>query len=88
MEANNMKEQEQEQKKELTPMEEFLSHLKSVFGYYSPFGYHSVFGIRKIDEQYWLEKEKKSMVKSYNEGVEDGGFFGNGNDYFDRNFKK
>jgi hypothetical protein len=58
----------------VTPMQEFISHLKSNFGYTS------------LDDSFWLNKEKSKIVTAYNEGVEDGGFFGNGNDYFERNY--
>lgn len=57
-----------------TPMQEFLLHLKTNFGYTS------------LDDNFWLNKEKNKIVTAYNEGIEDGGFFGNGNDYFDRNY--
>ena len=70
----NVKEQEQNDNKEWTPMQEFISHLKTNFGYTS------------VDDSIWLNKEKSKIVTAYNEGVEDGGFFGNGNDYFERNF--
>jgi hypothetical protein len=57
-----------------TPMQEFISHLKSVLVNVN------------IDETFWLKKEKKEIVTAYNEGIEDDGLFGNGNDYFDRNY--
>lgn len=67
--------QEQEQnKQETTPMQEFINQLKANFGYTS------------VDDSIWLNKEKSKIITAYNEGVEDGGFFGNGNDYFERNF--
>lgn len=59
-----------------SPMQEFMLHLKKEFGYVS------------LNEDYWLEKEKNNIEKTYDEGVEDGGFFGNGKDYFSRTFKK
>jgi len=66
--------QEEKPTQELTPMQEFIQHLKTNFGYMS------------IDDSIWLNKEKSTIVTAYNEGVEDGGFFGNGSDYFERNF--
>jgi hypothetical protein len=66
--------EQQKPTQELTPMQEFIQHLKSNFGYIS------------IDDSIWLNKEKSKIVTAYNEGVEDGGFFGNGSDYFERNF--
>jgi hypothetical protein len=59
-----------------TPLQEFMSHLKKDFGYVS------------LNEEYWLQKEQKNIEKTYDEGVEDGGFFGNGKDFFARTFKK
>ena len=63
-----------ENNQQLTPMQEFINHLKTEFGY------------KSLDDSLWLNKEKSKIVTAYNEGVEDGGFFGNGNDYFERNF--
>lgn len=59
----------------LTPMQEFILHLQKNFGYKSD------------NDNFWLDKEQKIIQKAYDEGVEDGGFFGNGKDYFTRTFK-
>ena len=63
-----------QKKIELTPMQEFILHLQSHFGY------------KSADDNLWLEKENKALRKAYDEGVEDGGYFGNGKDYVDRTF--
>ena len=70
-----MSQQLNNENKELTPMQEFILHLQSHFGY------------KSVDDNIWLEKEHKVLRKAYDEGVEDGGFFGNGKDYVDRTFK-
>lgn len=59
----------------LTPMQEFILHLQTNFGYKSD------------NDSFWLDKEQKTIEKAYDEGVEDGSFFGNGKDYFTRTFK-
>ena len=56
-------------------MQEFILHLQKNFGYKSD------------NDNFWLDKERKIIQKAYDEGVEDGGFFGNGKDYFTRTFK-
>ena len=58
-----------------TPMQEFILHLQLNFGYKSD------------NDSFWLDKEQKTIEDTYDEGVEDGGFFGNGKDYFTRTFK-
>ena len=68
---DNMSEQN-----ELTPMQEFILHLQSQFGY------------KSLDDNIWFEKEQKALRKAYDEGIEDGGFFGNGKDYVDRTYIK
>jgi len=67
--------QQNKENQELTPMQEFIMHLQSHFGY------------KSVADIIWLEKENKALRKAYDEGVEDGGFFGNGKDYVDRTFK-
>ena len=56
-------------------MQEFILHLQLNFGYKSD------------NDSFWLDKEQKTIEDTYDEGVEDGGFFGNGKDYFTRTFK-
>jgi hypothetical protein len=70
---DNMSEQ-----KELTPMQEIIIHLQTKFG----------FNFSKEDFSFWLDKECKSLRKAYDEGIEDGGFFGIGKDYVDRTYMK
>jgi len=60
---------------ELTPMQELLIHLQAEFGFKSGDAFY-----------FWLEKESKALRKAYDEGAEDGGYFGNGKDYVDRTF--
>lgn len=67
--------QQKRDNRELSPMQEFLIHLKDKFGY------------KSADESnVWIEKEHKAIRKAYDEGVEDAGYFGNGKDYVDRTF--
>ncbi len=71
-----MSHQQNKENKELTPMQELLIHFEDKFGYRS--GH---------DFDFWIDKEKNALRKAYDEGVEDGGFFGNGKDYVDRTFE-
>ena len=68
--------QQNKSNNDLTPMQEFILHLQTNFGY------------KSIDENIWLDKEYNALRKAYDEGIEDGGFFGNGKDYVDRTFIK
>jgi hypothetical protein len=68
--------QQNKSNNDLTPMQEFILHLQTNFGY------------KSIDDNIWLDKEYNALRKAYDEGIEDGGFFGNGKDYVDRTFIK
>jgi len=68
--------QQNKSNNDLTPMQEFILHLQTNFGY------------KSIDDNIWIDKEKNALRKAYDEGIEDGGFFGNGKDYVDRTFIK
>jgi hypothetical protein len=72
-----MSQQPNKENKELTPMQELLIHFEDKFGYRSG-----------QDFNFWIDKEKNAFRKAYDEGIEDGGFFGNGKDYVDRTFIK
>jgi hypothetical protein len=65
----------EQQRQPQTPMQEFILHLQTNFGY------------KSVNDSFWLDKEQKTIENTYDEGVEDGGFFGNGKDYFTRTFK-
>ena len=66
------------EKKELTPMQEIIIHLQGKFEFKSS----------AEDFSFWLDKEYNALRKAYDEGIEDGGFFGNGKDYVDRTYMK
>jgi predicted component of type VI protein secretion system len=68
---------QQQDNREMTPMQELFVHLQDKFGFKSA-DYFS----------FWIEKEHKALRKAYDEGVEDAGYFGNGKDYVDRTFIK
>lgn len=72
---NENKLQLQKKNIELTPMQELLLHLQDKFGFKSGDAFN-----------FWLEKESNALRKAYDEGIEDGGYFGNGKDYVDRTF--
>jgi hypothetical protein len=66
---------QQQDNREMTPMQELFVHLQDKFGFKS-----------EDDFSFWIEKEHKALRKAYDEGVEDAGYFGNGKDYVDRTF--
>ena len=75
---NNENKLQLQENRELTPMQELLIHLQAKFGFNSS----------GEDFSFWLDKECKALRKAYDEGIEDGGFFGNGKDYVDRTYIK